>query len=115
MSSVEKPPLKGFVTSSIVPIIEDMSPIRRCHQEWCNPKIGKLIESAGYRRGEPKPLTKLPPNLIGEKIHRLMPTQHKLLKEGHRVPSSCWGIGLTPKPPVKLLGKKVVINHITVL
>jgi len=51
------------MTSLIVPTREDISPIRRWHQELCNPKIGKLIERVGYGKGKPKPLTKLPLDL----------------------------------------------------
>ncbi|KAL0307408.1 UNVERIFIED_CONTAM: Transposon Tf2-12 polyprotein [Sesamum angustifolium] len=75
-----------------------------------DPKAFKLFIKAGYDPKEKLNLGRLPPEVIGKKLHGLNATQIMLKEKGHAIQESRVGLGFTPPKPIRITTKRVNIQ-----
>ncbi|KAK4389711.1 hypothetical protein Sango_2308100 [Sesamum angolense] len=100
MKQPSKPPLKGFVPSTLEE--EEGHEALAIDEKGFDPKAFKLLIKAGYDSKEKLSLGKLPPEATGKKLHGLNATQIMLKEKGHAIQDSRVGLGFTPPKPVRI-------------
>ncbi|GAA0150920.1 hypothetical protein LIER_09753 [Lithospermum erythrorhizon] len=66
-----------------------------------------LLVKAGHNPEEDKSMGQLQPEVTGDKVHGLNEIQTMLRQKGHTIRSISAGLGYIPKPPLRVLIKRV--------
>nr|XP_027067664.1 uncharacterized protein LOC113693306 [Coffea arabica] len=109
---IEKVSLQGFVRPKEEPTVEHYSLPTNRTQEGFDPNAYRFLAKAGYNPNEKNTLGKLPPEVTGERIHGLTPTQKMLKERGYNVESSSMGLGYQPPSPVRIMIKRASCNYV---
>ncbi|XP_027182068.1 uncharacterized protein LOC113780468 [Coffea eugenioides] len=108
----EKASLQGFVRPKEEPAVEHYSLPTNRTQKGFDPNTYRLLAKAGYNPNEKHALSKLPPEVTGEKTHGLTPTQKMLKEKGYNIESSSMGLGYQPPSPVRIMIKRASCNYV---
>ncbi|GAA0163877.1 hypothetical protein LIER_19646 [Lithospermum erythrorhizon] len=97
------PPPKGFVTLKEGPQMEHVT---------MGPKSFDLLRKADYDFTKDKAMGQLPPEVIGDKVHRLNDIQKMIREKGWPIKNPTMGLAYTSKPPLRALIKRVTNHYI---
>ncbi|KAK4400579.1 hypothetical protein Sango_1164000 [Sesamum angolense] len=111
MKQPSKPPLKGFVPSTLEE--EGGHVALAIDEKGFDSKAFKLLIKAEYDPKEKLSLGRLHPKTTGKKLHGLNDIQIMLREKGHAIQDSRVGLGFTPPMSVRIAIKRVNINYVS--